>query len=99
MSPNIEQLLISLLERMDARLTGIEQHQIESNKVQIRHEENLKTHMARSEAAEQAIELMRREFKPIKIHVVRVQTLVKALAWTGAALVGLATIWGAVNGR
>lgn len=97
MSSEFEKVLLSLLEKMDTRLTRIEERQAESNQVQVRHEENLKTHMNRSAAAEEAIKLLRSEIKPVKAHVLRVQTVLKALAWVGALAVGIATIYGAVR--
>lgn len=56
--------------------------------VNIRQEENLRLHMYRTELAEENLELLRKEFKPVQKHVLVVNAIVKILA-AGAGLIGL----------
>lgn len=97
MSTDFEKILVSMLDRVDSRLTAIERRLDESNQVQARHEENLKIHMNRSAAAEQALELLRSEVVPVKAHVTFVQTILKIMIWVGALIAGLASIYGSLR--
>ncbi len=61
------------------------------------HTEQLREHMRRSAAAESALEHIRSEFVPVKVHVARVDGALKLLGAL-ATLVGvLSGIWAALH--
>lgn len=59
-------------DRIDARLTNIE-------KVLIIQEENLKTHMYRTELAEKSIERLYNQLTPVTVHVTQMEAAIKIL--------------------
>ena len=47
------------------------------DKTMVRHEENLRTHMRRSDHLESLIEHMDKDFKPVQKHVIMVEGILK----------------------
>ena len=60
------------IDKLDARLDSIE-------KVQVKQEANLGEHMRRTETAEENINLLREELKPVKKHVAYMEGALKGL--------------------
>lgn len=66
MKKNDMSYIHDLLTKLDLRLDDI-------HEVQVRHDENLKEHMRRSLANEQAVEALKQELTPVKKHIHMVQ--------------------------
>lgn len=92
MSDEILNRLEIKLEKMDEKIDKLDSRMDESNIIQTRHDENLKDHSRRSLAAEESIEFLKDELKPIKVHVNRVQGGLQFLGILGT----IATIIGVV---
>jgi hypothetical protein len=75
------------MESHDDRLLKIE-------KAIIRHDENLKEHMRRTELAEHAIEMLTKELKPVRVHVYHVEGALKLVGAVSIILSIIGTIYG-----
>ncbi len=64
--------LESKLDKLDDRLDSVD-------KTLIRQEENLKEHMRRSVAAEESIQILREELKPVQKHMNHMEGALKLL--------------------
>ena len=76
------ELLLKLHDKIDGISTSIKEIEI----VQVKHEMNLQTHMRRSEASENRLELIEAEVKPI----LQGLSFLKVIAKIGASLISLA---------
>lgn len=79
------------LDKMDSRLDSID-------KTQVRHDENLKFHMQRSELLERQTQQLFSELKPIQAHVSHVNGAIKfigIMATVGGLLAALLKIFSA----
>lgn len=77
-------------EKIDSRLDEMEKHLTVQDA-------NLREHMRRTDIAEKNLELMRKDFEPVKIHVAVVGALGKLLAIVGTLVaigVGLKNLLG-----
>jgi hypothetical protein len=73
------------LERIDSRLNSIDKTLAEQH-------QQLKDHIRRTELAEENLDLLRTELKPVKEHVVRVDGVLKALGVLAVVLGILKTL-------
>ena len=71
---------------MSTRLDDIHSELVEIKLTQKEIELNLKEHIRRTELAEESIQLIREEFKPIKKHVDTVNTTAKVISIFGALI-------------
>lgn len=83
---------MSDFDRIHDKLDTVSEQINNIDKTLIRQEEHLKEHMRRSLANEQAIEILKNEFKPVHQHVFFVNTVVKIAISTGAILLFLQQI-------
>lgn len=65
-------LIYQKVEVLDMRLDSID-------KTMVRHEENLRTHMKRSDHLEALIEHLDKDFKPVQKHVIMIEGILKFL--------------------
>ena len=98
----VVELINARMDSVEDRLTRIEARQdrmieIQSKQTEItgRQEENIKEHMRRSKAAEEGIEILKEELKPVQTHVSIVNWAFKAImSILGLGIIGeLVRIW------
>lgn len=78
------------IDKLDTRLTKLEDAAAEMRVLQAQHNASLTEHMRRTEVAEENLALLRSEFAPLKTHVAIYGALAKIIT-VGGALAGLAT--------
>ena len=78
------------LERLDSRLNNLESSSLEIQITQARQAASLDEHIRRTTVAEENIELIRDEMKPLSNHVAMFGVVGKLLGFAGV-LLGLAT--------
>lgn len=71
----IKQLILKILDKQDELKNEMSDIKV----IQARHEVNLREHMRRSAANEEAVNILRKEFQPIKKHVIYVEGFFKIL--------------------
>lgn len=59
--------------------------------IQTRHDENLQEHMRRSLANEEAVSILKEEFKPVQQHVLNIDFLVKIAGYASGAVLFIYT--------
>jgi hypothetical protein len=77
MSDEILRLIHEKVEKLDNKIDVVIDKMGNMEVISARHDENLKLHMKRSDAAEQGINLLKEELVPIKKHVHGVDTIIK----------------------
>jgi hypothetical protein len=73
------------LDKLEVKIDGLDSRLDSIDKTLIKHEENLKEHMKRSYANEEAVNKIVEELKPIKAHVIVVKFVGKVIAWLGGS--------------
>lgn len=71
-----------MLNKIDSKIDKLDDRMDTMDKTLVRHEENLKEHMRRSAANEEAVEILRQEMKPVQAHV---QFVKNVLIFLGAS--------------
>lgn len=90
MSNNTEkELLLRLHDKVDVITDKINDIEI----VQIRHEENLKEHIRRTDLAEERLEFIENEVKPMLEGASFLKTVAKMVAYIGSAIYGVLQIF------
>lgn len=87
MSNELLKLISEKVDKLDNKIDSISSDIVEIKITSARHDENLKTHMKRSEAAEAGIELLKEELVPIKKHIYGVDIAIKIIAF-GSTIIG-----------
>lgn len=77
------------LERVEVKLDKIQDDISEIKEIQARNTADIEHHIHRTDLAEQNLELLKEEIKPIKSHVAFVKGAIWALGVAGAILMGL----------
>ena len=65
------------IDRIETKIDSIKEELQEMKVVQVKQENNLELHMARTEAAEKRLEIVEKNLEPIKNHVLILNTIVK----------------------
>jgi hypothetical protein len=94
MNDDINDLLIKQQEHILNAVTVIKEDITEIKVIQARHDENLKEHMKRSLANEEAVNILKNEFKPVQEHVSNVNFVVKVGSYLAGAI---AAVYGIVE--
>lgn len=77
MSNDILKTIIDKVDKLDSKIDSISSDIVEIKVTSARHDENLKLHMRRSDLAEEGINLLKEELKPIKKHIHSVDGIVR----------------------
>lgn len=80
MSDDILRIIIDKVDKLDGKIDGIGSDIVEIKITSARHDENLKMHMKRSDAAEEGINLLKEALVPIKSHIHSVESIIKFVA-------------------
>ena len=87
MSDDILKLIHEKVDKLDNKIDCISSDIVEIKITSARHDENLKLHMKRSDAAEQGINILKEELIPIKKHVHGVDVVIKLIV-IGSSVLG-----------
>lgn len=87
MSDDILRLISDKVDKLDSKFDIMSSDIVEIKITSARHEENLKVHMKRSDAAEQGINLLKEELVPIKKHVHGIDSIIKFIM-IGSSFIG-----------
>lgn len=93
MSDDILRLIHEKVDKLDTKIDNISSDIVEIKVTSARHDENLKLHMKRSDAAEQGINLLKDELIPIKKHVHGVDVVIKLIAIASSVVGSIAAVF------
>jgi hypothetical protein len=83
-SPSVTEVIKEMLDEVRADIRRVTEVQVDMVRVQERQAATLEEHIRRTEAAESAIETVRAELAPLKVHDAVWGAAAKVLAATGA---------------
>jgi archaellum component FlaC len=89
MSDQWLKIISEQVSRLDTKIDAISGDITEIKVTSGRHEENLKTHMKRSDLAEKGINILKEEMIPLKKRVIQTDTIIKFIL-TISSLIGVA---------
>lgn len=84
---NKEDIIITNLEKISDKLSDVNVDVQNIKIIQMKHEENLRHHIARTEAAEKRLNIIEDNLIPIRNHVLIINTLVKIVIFLATTAV------------